>query len=571
MGSFKRLILYSKPFWWRFVISIFATLGIAGTDGAIAYMVKPVLEKMFSQKDAIIFLLLPVGVVSIYIFRGLCRFTSEYFIATGGQLAIQNIREELYRKNMSMSMRFFNNNPTGSLMSRILTDVSVMQEGVATIVIGLFRDSFTAIGLLGVVFYRNWQLALICFLAIPMTLYPARTIGKRIKKLSSQSLGKIGDISKILQETFSGVKVIKAFGLEQREVNRFVKTNSEFYQITRKAIKYAALSSPVMDLITSIGIAAVIWFGGSMVMHGRMNTFEFFSFMTAMFMLYSPVKKLLSTYNVFQRSFGAAVRVFAMLDETPEIVDHPDAVGLGIALGDVEFKEVSFRYNKENVLNNVTLSVTKGEVVALVGPSGGGKTTLVSLVPRFYDVSSGSISIDGIDIRNIKLNDLLNQIALVDQETILFNDTIANNIRYGKSDATSAEVEAAALAAFAHDFIVELPEGYDTNIGDRGVRLSGGQRQRLCIARAILKNAPILILDEATSALDTESEQMVQKALTNLMLNRTTFVIAHRLSTILHADKIVVIDKGEIVEMGSHKGLLEYGGLYQKLYSMQFE
>ncbi len=571
MGSFKRLILYSKPFWWRFVISIFATLGIAGTDGAIAYMVKPVLEKMFSQKDAIIFLLLPVGVVSIYIFRGVCRFTSEYFIATGGQLAIQNIREELYRKNMSMSMRFFNNNPTGSLMSRILTDVSVMQEGVATIVIGLFRDSFTAIGLLGVVFYRNWQLALICFLAIPMTLYPARTIGKRIKKLSSQSLGKIGDISKILQETFSGVKVIKAFGLEQREVNRFVKTNSEFYQITRKAIKYAALSSPVMDLITSIGIAAVIWFGGSMVMHGRMNTFEFFSFMTAMFMLYSPVKKLLSTYNVFQRSFGAAVRVFAMLDETPEIVDHPDAVGLGIALGDVEFKEVSFRYNKENVLNNVTLSVTKGEVVALVGPSGGGKTTLVSLVPRFYDVSSGSISIDGIDIRNIKLNDLLNQIALVDQETILFNDTIANNIRYGKSDATSAEVEAAALAAFAHDFIVELPEGYDTNIGDRGVRLSGGQRQRLCIARAILKNAPILILDEATSALDTESEQMVQKALTNLMLNRTTFVIAHRLSTILHADKIVVIDKGEIVEMGSHKGLLEYGGLYQKLYSMQFE
>ncbi len=570
MGSFKRLLLYSKPFWWRIVISVFATLGIAGTDGAIAYMVKPVLEKIFSQKDITIFLLLPVGVVSIYIFRGLCRFTSEYFIATAGQLAIQDIREELYRKNMSMSMRFFNNNPTGSLMSRVLSDVGVMQEGVANIFIGLFRDSFTALGLLGVIFYRNWQLALICFVVIPMTVYPARKIGTRIKKLSSQSLGKIGDISKILQETFSGIKVIKAFGLEQREVNRFVKTNREFYHITRKAIKYGALSSPVMEVITSLGIAGVIWFGGSMVMHGKMSTFEFFSFMTAMVMLYTPVKKLLSTYNIFQRSFGAAARVFAMLDEIPEIQEHPDAVELGSVLGDVEFKNVSFCYNEENVLNNVSLSVSKGEVVALVGPSGGGKTTLVSLIPRFYDVASGSISIDGIDIRNIKMNDLLNQIALVDQETILFNDTIANNIRYGKSDATSVEVEAAALAAFAHEFIIELPEGYETNIGDRGVRLSGGQRQRLCIARAILKNTPILILDEATSALDTESEQMVQKALTNLMLNRTTFVIAHRLSTILHADKIVVIDKGEIVETGTHKGLMECNGLYKKLYSMQF-
>jgi subfamily B ATP-binding cassette protein MsbA len=325
-----------------------------------------------------------------------------------------------------------------------------------------------------------------------------------------------------------------------------------------------------MEVITSFGIAAVIWFGGGLVMHGKMTAPEFFSFIAAMVLLYNPVRKLLASYNVLQRSFGAAERVFAILDEEPEIQDRSDALVLERARGDVEFNNVSFCYNEDYVLRDIDLSVKKGEVIAFVGPSGGGKTTLVSLLPRFYDVTAGSVSIDGMDVRNIKLKNLLNQIALVDQETILFNDTIANNIRYGKPDAGQDEVEAAARAAFADDFIREMPEGYETNIGDRGVRLSGGQRQRICIARAILKDAPILILDEATSALDTESEQMVQSALNNLMANRTTFVIAHRLSTILHADKIVVIDKGEIIESGNHRELLVHGGLYKKLYGMQF-
>ncbi|MBP1751393.1 MAG: lipid exporter, fused ATPase and inner rane subunit MsbA [Geobacteraceae bacterium] len=570
MNLFARVLRYSKPYWWRITVAIIATVGVAGMDGAIAYLVKPVLERIFSEKDMGIFLILPLGVIAVFAFRSVCRFVYEYFIQTAGQLAIQDIRQDLYRKHMSLSMRFFNNNPTGNLMSRILNDVSVMQEGVANIVTGLLREGFTAFGLLGVIFYRNWQLAIISFIAIPVTVYPAQKIGKRIKKLSSQSLGKMGIISHILQETFSGIKVIKAFGLEEREVGKFAKFNNEFYHIIRKTIKYAAMSTPVMELITSFGIAAVIWYGGSLVIQGKMTGAEFFSFMAAMVMLYSPVKKLLGTYNVIQRSVGAAERVFAILDEKPEIQDGPLSRDFLRAAGDVEFRNVSFCYNEEYVVKNVNLSARPGEVIALVGPSGGGKTTLVSLVPRFYEVSSGAIYVDGLDIRELKLRDLMQQIALVDQETILFNDTIENNIKYGKPDATREEVEAAAKAAFAHEFITELPEGYETNIGDRGVRVSGGQRQRICIARAILKNAPILILDEATSALDTESEQMVQKALNNLMSNRTTFVIAHRLSTILHADKIAVIDKGEIVESGTHHELLENGGLYRKLYEMQF-
>jgi subfamily B ATP-binding cassette protein MsbA len=325
-----------------------------------------------------------------------------------------------------------------------------------------------------------------------------------------------------------------------------------------------------MEIITSLGVAGVIWFGGIQVMAGKITASEFFSFLTAMVMLYGPVKKLLSSYNTVQQAMGAAERVFEVIDQKIGIEDPADPVELENAQGNVELRNVSFRYHDEEVLRDVSLSAHRGEVVALVGPSGAGKTTIISLIPRFYDVTGGAVLIDGIDVRRLRLDDLLRQIALVDQETVLFNDTIANNIRYGRPGATDAEVEAAATAAFAHDFITAMPEGYETNIGDRGVRLSGGQRQRICIARAILKNAPILILDEATSALDTESEQMVQNALNNLMTNRTTFVIAHRLSTILHADNIIVMDQGRIVQQGPHAHLLEQGGLYRQLYELQF-
>lgn len=571
METFKRILHYSKPYWWRIVISMAASLCVGGTDAAIAWMVEPLLKKIFSERDMTIFILVPVALIIVFLFRGVARFLQGYYVQTAGQLAIQDIRNEVYRKQVGLPLRYFTDNPTGTLMSRIMSDVGQMQQGVANIVTSLLRDGVTAIGLLGVIFYRNWQLALITFIVLPLTAVPAQKIGKRIKNLAKQSLGQMGEITSILQETFSGIKVVKAFRQERSVVDRFSRTNFGLYRYLRKSIKYESLHTPIMEIITSFGVAGVIWFGGSQVMDGKMTAPEFFSFLTAMVMLYGPIKKVLSAYNTVQQAMGAAERVFEVIDHPTDIQDPPDPVEPGTVRGSVELRNVSFSYDDEEVLRDVSFTAGRGEVVALVGPSGAGKTTVMSLIPRFYDVTGGAVLIDGIDVRRLRLDDLLCQIALVDQETILFNETIANNIRLGNSDASLEDVERAARSAFAHDFIMEMPEGYDTNIGDRGVRLSGGQRQRLCIARAILKNAPILLLDEATSALDTESEHMVQQALTNLMKNRTTLVIAHRLSTVLHADRIVVIDKGEVVEVGTNDELLARDGLYRKLYDMQFK
>jgi subfamily B ATP-binding cassette protein MsbA len=380
----------------------------------------------------------------------------------------------------------------------------------------------------------------------------------------------MGGITAILQESFSGVKVIKAFGLENRSIDRFRDANLNYFSQIKKFIKYESLGTPVSELIISFGIAGVVYFGGSQVLQGHMTSYDLIAFIGSMVMLSKPVNKLQGVYSTLQRSAGAAERVFQLLDEPKKIIDLPDGVVIGRSSGVVEFRDVSFRYNEDPILQGISLYASSNQVIALVGPSGGGKSTLVSLLPRFYDVSEGAIFIDGHDIRELSLNSLVAQIALVDQETTLFHESIANNIRYGKPDATIEEVMAAATAAYAHDFISQFPEGYDTSIGDRGVRLSGGQRQRICIARALLKNAPILILDEATSALDTESEQMVQKALDNLIVNRTTFVIAHRLSTVLHADRIIVLEAGRIVENGTHEDLISNSGLYSRLHSLQF-
>lgn len=570
MPIFTRLVLYMKPYWWRIVLAAVASSALGGLDAAFAYMVEPLLKKIFMTKDMLVFSFLPLAIILLFVFRAVIRYINDYFMNTAAQLAVQDVRNEIFRKNMFLDLKFFYRNQTGSLMSRIVNDVAAMQVGVGEIVSGVFRDTIGLVALLGVIFYRDWQLALISILVIPVTIYPASILGKKMKLTARKGQEEAGFFASILQETLSGIKIVKAFSLEKTMTEQFEKANLKYYGFTRKMIKYNSLSSPISEVITSFGIAAVIYFGGSKVMAGKMSAPEFFSFITAMALLYSPLKKLINTYGNAQRCIGASERVFEIIDAVPEIIDPPHGHKLTRDDNRVEFSHVSFTYQDDYVLSDINLVAENGQMVALVGPSGGGKSTLVALIARFFDTSEGQVLIGTHDVRDISKESLMRHIGLVDQETILFHDSVANNIRYGKPGATDEEIIAAAEAAYAHDFILEMPQGYQTSIGDRGVRLSGGQRQRLCIARALLKNAPILILDEATSALDTESEQMVQKALDNLMANRTTFVIAHRLSTVLHADKIIVLENGRIIESGKHKELIENSGLYSRLCSQQF-
>lgn len=570
MQRFLRLATYLRPYWWRILIAALSSTLYGAMDGAFAFYISPLLNKIFVSKDMLIFSLMPPLVVMIFLIRGFCRFANEYFMRTAAQLAVNDIRKQVFSKCVFLDLSFYHRNQTGSLMSRVFNDVYVMQDGAGNIITSVFRDGIALISLLIVVFYRNWELAIISFLAIPLTIYPAQLIGKKIKRVAKIGQERSGDITSILQESFSGIKVIKAFGAELGQIERFTKANEMFYLMYRKGIKYGSISAPVMEVITSLGIAGVIYFGGKLVITTQMSAADFFSFLTAMALVYSPFKKLINTYNDAQRCMGASERVFEIIDEPLVVSDEPQAIVLERVKGNVEFKGVSFNYGTECVLQDINLIAKRGEVIALVGPSGAGKTTLVSLLLRFFDVKDGVITLDTHNIREVSKDSLVRQIALVDQETVLFNDTLANNIRYGRPDASDEEVVLAARAAQAHDFIVAMPEGYQTNIGDRGVRLSGGQRQRICIARALLKDAPVLILDEATSALDTESEKLVQIALENLMKNRTTFVIAHRLSTVLYADKIIVMDQGKIIEQGNHEELMSHKGLYMKLYEMQF-
>ncbi|MEA3543952.1 MAG: ABC transporter ATP-binding protein, partial [Thermodesulfobacteriota bacterium] len=441
---------------------------------------------------------------------------------------------------------------------------------LAEVLVTLLRETLTIVVLTGYAFYVDWKMTLMAFVVIPVSVWPAAVIGKKIKKFSRRGQDAMGNVTSVLEQSFSGIKVIKAFATEEREEQKFVQENSGFFKFIRKTFKYSAASAPVMELLTSFGVAVVLWYGLNRVAVDAMTKGELFSILAAVLIMYTPLKRLTKVNNTIQKAIGAAERVFEVLDNQAEIIDAPNAVDLPRSQGYVSFENVRFAYDDDLVLQNFSVQAEPGEVVALVGASGAGKSTLIGLLNRFYDPQQGRILIDGHDIRSITQKSLHENLALVDQETFLFNDTIANNIRYGQPDADFSLVETAAIQAYADEFIRQMPDGYATQIGDRGVRLSGGQRQRLCIARAILCDAPILLLDEATSALDTESEAMVQRALANLMQNRTTFVIAHRLSTIMHADRILVLDQGAVVESGNHQQLLEHGGLYKCLCDAQF-
>jgi len=568
---FKRLLQLAKPHASKFILAMFCMLVVGATTSALAFLVKPALDEIFLKRNSDMLVWIPVAVIVIYLIKGGCNYTQTILMSFIGQRVVADLRNNLYRRMQMQSLSFFTKNPTGILMSRITSDVGYVQGAVSEAVTSLLKDSFTLICLVFVIFYRDWQLAIIAMFVFPLTIYPIAKFGRKMRNIATRTQVTIGSLTTLLQETISGTRIVKAFSMEEYENRRFAKENEHLFKLALKSVSVSAVSSPFMEFLGGIGIAAIIFYGGYQVIKGVSTPGTFFSFLTALIMLYEPVKRLTNVNNTIQQGIAGAVRVFSIIDIVPDIRNEADAAELPKISRGIDIRDVTFRYEETPVLKNINLSIKAGEVVAFVGMSGGGKTTLVNLIPRFYDVSQGQILIDGHDIRHVTIESLRGQIGIVTQQTILFNDTVRNNIAYGNIEKTDDDIIQAAKAANAHDFIMNLPKGYNTVIGEQGAKLSGGERQRISIARALLKDAPILILDEATSSLDTEAEIEVQDALEYLMKGRTTLIIAHRLSTIRNANRILVLANGEIVEEGTHESLLEKRGEYFKFYSMQFK
>ncbi|MDD4071180.1 MAG: lipid A export permease/ATP-binding protein MsbA [Desulfobacterales bacterium] len=559
--------------WSKLVMAMVCMIIVAGSTSATAFLVKPVLDDIFFKKNLTMLKLVPFVIAIMYVIRGAGMYGQEYFMSYVGEDIIRKLRNNLYSRIQDLSLAFFYKEKTGVLMSRITNDVNIIKQMVATAVTSSLRDIFTIIGLTGVIFYRDWKMALCAIVVLPVAFYPVYVFGRRVRRVSTGCQESMANLSSFLHETFAGNKIVKAFGMEDYEKQRFYDRTSNLFQLEMKAVVAKSISSPIMECLGGIGISFIIWYGGYKVINGTSTAGTFFSFMTAVLLLYDPVKKLSHLNNSVQQGLAATDRVFDIIEKESDIKESETPVIITRGPHRVTYRDVSFQYDGTDdsmVLKGLNLDVKPGEIIALVGTSGGGKTSLVNLLPRFYDVSGGGIFIDGIDIRNASIASLRDQIAMVTQEPILFNDSVGSNIAYGNPDATAAQIEKAAKAAYAYDFIQHLPQKFDTSIGELGSRLSGGEKQRICIARALLKDAPVLILDEATSALDAESEMLVQKALENLMKGRTTFVIAHRLATIGYANRIIVIVDGRIVEEGSHDQLLALRGEYHKLHQMQF-
>jgi len=567
----KQLLAFIKGSWFELMLAIMCMVVVAATTSLVAYLVKPVLDDVFLNKNVFMLKLLPFLIILVFFLRGLGMYGEEYLIQYVGGTIIQKIRDSLYDTISDLPLAFYHKERTGGLMSRITYDVSVVKEMVSKAVTAGMGDCLTIIGLTGVIFYRNWKLALIAFFILPAAFFPVVELGRRVRRFSRKGQESMADLNSFLHETFAGNKIVKAFGMEDYEKKKFHEKNYKVFRFEIKSMRARALTSPLMEFLGGIGVALVIWYGGYGVVNGTSTPGTFFSFTTAVMMLYPPVKKLTKLHNTIQQGLAAVDRIFDILEIQSSIKESAHPVPLETKPHRITFEEVSFSYDStESVLKDINLCIKPGEILALVGMSGGGKTSLVNLIPRFYDVSKGVIKIDGIDIRDISISTLRKQVAIVTQEPILFNDTIRRNIAYGKPDATDQEIEEVAKAAYIYNFIQSLPKGFDTVIGELGSRLSGGEKQRMCIARALLKNSPILILDEATASLDTESERLVQQALENLMRGRTSFVIAHRLSTIAYANRIIVLVGGQVVEQGTHEELLGMKGEYYNLHQMQF-
>ncbi|HZY03538.1 MAG TPA: ABC transporter transmembrane domain-containing protein [Anaeromyxobacteraceae bacterium] len=597
MGPYLRLLRYATPYKGRF-LAAFACMAVFAA-GNVAYiaLLGPVMELLFTgsatrlpgqaalaprgldlggalaamdRKQALLWL--PAVIVAVALVKGLGAFGQAYFMGMASQRIIADLRRALFDRLLGLSPAFFARRHTGDLMSRLGNDVQSVETAVSVAVASYLRDGLTVIWMLGYCFWLDVRLSLIAFVAVPVTLLPILRLGQRLKKVTVQSQATLGRISEMIQEALSGIRVVQAYGMERWESERFKAENDRWVKVQRRSLLVRGFSSPLMEVMAAVGLGLAVYWVGDQILGGRLEAGKFFSFVAAVLMLYTPVKSLGRVGQVALQGAAAGERIFEILDQRSDV---PDAGTRELPpfREEIRFERVSFSYGDRPVLREVTLSIRKGEVVALVGSSGAGKTTLSNLLPRFWDVAGGRIAVDGLDVREATLRSLRAQIALVTQETVLFNDTVRANVAYGRPEVPQAEVERAARMAHAHDFIAALPRGYDTVIGERGVLLSGGQRQRIAIARAFLKDAPILVLDEATSALDAESEREVQRALDELMGvaggpagHRTTLVIAHRLSTIRHADRIVVLSGGSVAEVGRHDELIARSGEYARLY-----